>query len=215
MWSVLVWDQGGNARGLLLAVAGGVWAAFPQFPPDGFKVFVGMAHSQAMWPQPWHQKHWRELGYFLFEVPPWLSLDHGHFVPGLDFWSLYHGWQIHCRLRWSVPGQFDHCGARVTRSVPVHPSSPTASLSGAIWGTGWAVSGPRIAKGISYSISNMFTDPMEEMVFEMLLPLSIGYPPRPLQPDLVEGPFQSCGEGGNLVMVALHHFVKILHKDIE
>ena len=63
---------------LLWLVPVGAWATFLWFPLDWFKV---LAHSQAMWPQPWHLKHWRELGSFLFEVPPWLSLDPWAFCP--------------------------------------------------------------------------------------------------------------------------------------
>ena len=58
-------------------------------------------------------------------------------------------------------------------------------------------------------------DPMEEIIFEVLLHLLISYPPGVLQPDLVESPFQPHGEGGDLLMAALHHFVKILHKDVK
>ena len=62
--SVLVWSQGGNAGGLLLAAAGGGgWAAFPWFPPLLFNDLTGVACSWAMWPQPWHQKHWSQLGH--------------------------------------------------------------------------------------------------------------------------------------------------------
>ena len=61
----------------------------------------------------------------------------------------------------------------------------------------------------------MFMDPVNEMIFEMLLYLSIGYPAGALQPDLVQGPFQPHCKGGNLLMVALCHFVKILYKDVE
>ena len=71
-------DQGENAGSLLLAVATGAsggWATFPWFPLNWFKVFAGVAHSQAMWHQSWHLKNWRELVSFLFEVLPWLSLD--------------------------------------------------------------------------------------------------------------------------------------------
>ena len=77
----LVWGQGWNAGGLLLAVAAGAsggWATFPQFPLDRFKVLAGVAHSQAMWPQPWHLKLWRKLVSFLFQVP---SLDPCMFGP--------------------------------------------------------------------------------------------------------------------------------------
>ena len=44
------------------------WAAFPQFPLDWFNVLAGVAHSQAIWPQPWHLKHWRELQSFLLAL---------------------------------------------------------------------------------------------------------------------------------------------------
>ena len=52
----------------------GGWATFPQFPPVWFNDVAGVAHSWTMWPQPWHQKHWSELGSFLFEMLPWPSL---------------------------------------------------------------------------------------------------------------------------------------------
>ena len=42
----------------------------------------------------------------------------------------------------------------------------------------------------------------------MLLHLLIHYPPGALQPDFIEGPFQPHGKGGNLLIVALCHFVK-------
>ena len=60
-------------------------------------------------------------------------------------------------------------------------------------------------------MSNMFADPMEEIIFEMLLYLSICYPPGALQTDLNKGPFQPHGKGGNLLIVVLHNFIKILH----
>ena len=62
--SVLVWGQGGNVGGLMLAivaVASGGWATFPQFPLDWFKAVAGVGHSHAIWPQPWHLNQWREL----------------------------------------------------------------------------------------------------------------------------------------------------------
>ena len=58
-----------------VAGASGGLGHIPKVPPDWFKIFAGVAHSQAMWPQSWHLKHWRELVSFLFEVLPWLSLD--------------------------------------------------------------------------------------------------------------------------------------------
>ena len=44
-------------------------------PWTGLEVLAGVAHSHAMWPKPWHLKHWRELVSILFKVPPWVSLD--------------------------------------------------------------------------------------------------------------------------------------------
>ena len=117
--------------------------------------------------------------------------------------------------------------AGAARSAPVHLSPPTASLSGAIWGAGWAValsfpcqgghqfgnlvplfcsilhrvcghgspsphfimgflvltfclaggnhqlgiSGSGVTIEISYGISDVLADPMEEMIFEVLLDL--------------------------------------------
>ena len=58
------------------------------------------------------------------------------------------------------------------------------------------ICGPRVAIEISYWISNMLADPMEEKIFAMLLHLLICYPPRALQSNLTKGPFQPHGEGG-------------------
>ena len=116
-------------------------------------------------------------------------------------------------------------GAGATRSAPVHPAPPLASLSGVIWSAGWAVAlscpgqgsqqfgnlvpqfcsalygvcghgspspylimgfliltfclvgdnhqleigGAGVTLEIPYGISDVFVDPMEEMVFEVLL----------------------------------------------
>ena len=57
----------------------------------------------------------------------------------------------------------------------------------------------------------MLADPVEETIFEMLLHLSICYPARALQPNLIEVPFHPCGKGGNLLMVTLCNFINILH----
>ena len=84
-WLVFVWGQGGNAQGLLwlgwLLVAGR-WATFPQFPPDWFKADAGVGNSLAMWPHPWHLKHWREFDPTYWLCPPSLCP-----VPWL-FWPL-------------------------------------------------------------------------------------------------------------------------------
>ena len=49
----------------LLWLSLGGLATFPQFPSDWFKAVSGVGHSCAIWPQPWHLKHLKELG-----VPP-------------------------------------------------------------------------------------------------------------------------------------------------
>ena len=69
---------------LQLAAVGG-WVIFPQFPLDWFKVLAGVGHSQAIWPQPWQLKHWKELGSLLLAVPSCLSLSPWLFCP----WSLF------------------------------------------------------------------------------------------------------------------------------
>ena len=73
------------------------------------------------------------------------------------------------------------------------------------------ISGPGAAIEVSYCIFNVLVDPMEEMIFEMLLDLSICYSPGALQPNLIQGPFQPCGKGGDLLMVTLCNFIKNLH----
>ena len=114
----------------------GGWAAFPQFPLDQFKVLVGLAHSQAIWPQPWQLKHCRELGSFLSAVPslhPWLFCPWGILVVVPVPWptDVLHTEAVCPRLvwpLWELGGQECSC-----------LSPPMASLSGAIWGAGWAV----------------------------------------------------------------------------
>ena len=73
------------------------------------------------------------------------------------------------------------------------------------------ISSPEVAIEVPYQISNVLADPMGEMIFEMLLDLPICYSSGALQPNLIEGPFQPCGKGGDLLLVTLCNFVKILH----
>ena len=56
----------------LLLVGG--FATSPWFPPSLFNILAGVAHSLAIWPQPWHLKHWSELESFAFSILPWPSL---------------------------------------------------------------------------------------------------------------------------------------------
>ena len=53
-----------------LCVVGGL-TAFPWFPPSLFNGCNGVAHSWAIWPQPWHLKYCRALESFTFWALPW------------------------------------------------------------------------------------------------------------------------------------------------
>ena len=59
---------------LLWLVLVGDWPTFPQFPPDWFKAVARVGYYQAIWPNPWHLKHWRNLGSLLLAVPSCLAL---------------------------------------------------------------------------------------------------------------------------------------------
>ena len=163
LWAtfILVSLSPGSGRecwGLLLAVAavtGGGCATFHWFPLDWFKALAGVGHSQAIWPQPWHLKHLRELGSLLLALPSCLSLAPWLFCP----WSLL--------IVVPVPQLVDVLwlkavsqislaimGAGAARSTSFHPSPPTASLSGAIWGTDWAVALPCPGQG-SHEFGNL------------------------------------------------------------
>ena len=61
------------------------------------------------------------------------------------------------------------------------------------------IGGPGIAIEISSWISNMLADPTEEMIFEMLLHLSICYPPGAWQPDLIRVPSSLVAKEGTFL----------------
>ena len=61
----------------------------------------------------------------------------------------------------------------------------------------------------------VFLDPMEKAVLEVLLILKICHSPRALESDLIDSPFQPHSKGGDLLIVALHNFIKTLHQDVE
>ena len=88
-----------------------------------------------MWPQPKQLKHWRELGSFLFEVPPWLSLDPWAFCPWPAVVGVPMPWPTEVLQVEAVCPQtrLAIMGVGATRSVPVCLSSPMVSLSGIIW----------------------------------------------------------------------------------
>ena len=50
-------------------------SCIPLVPLGWFKANAGLGHSLAMWPHPWHLKHWREFGSHLLAVlsPPCAS----------------------------------------------------------------------------------------------------------------------------------------------
>ena len=68
-WSRVREGMLGEYCWLLWLVLAGGWATFLQFPMDWLKVLPGVGHSWAIWPQPWHLKHWESWGPFC-----WLCL---------------------------------------------------------------------------------------------------------------------------------------------
>ena len=71
---VLDWGQGGNVVSLLTAWCRG-FDCIPLVPLSLFNGFAGVAHSLAIWPQPWHLKHCRALESFVFWALPWAPVD--------------------------------------------------------------------------------------------------------------------------------------------
>ena len=61
------------------------------------------------------------------------------------------------------------------------------------------IGGPGIAVEVLYQVCDVFTDPMEEMVFELLLHLLIHDPSGALQPDLIEGPSSLVAKEGTFL----------------
>ena len=62
---------------------------------------------------------------------------------------------------------------------------------------------------------DMLSHPMEEVIPEVLLGLQVPHPPGALELNLIEGPFQCHGKGGNLSVTPLAHLIKILGEDIK
>ena len=56
---------------------------------------------------------------------------------------------------------------------------------------------------------------MEEVVFRVLLYLSVHDSSRALQLDIIQGPFEPCDKGRNLLVVALCDFMEVLHENIK
>ena len=58
----------------VVAVTGEGMGHIPLVPPNWFKAVAVVGHSFAIWPYPWHLKHWRKLGSLLLVVPSCLAL---------------------------------------------------------------------------------------------------------------------------------------------
>ena len=56
---------------------------------------------------------------------------------------------------------------------------------------------------------------MEEAIIEVLLGLQVHHPSRALELDLIEGPFQPCGKGGDLLIITLGDLIDVLYENIE
>ena len=136
----LVWGQGGNTRGLLLwLVPAGGFGHITSGPPDWFNNLAVVANPKAIWLQPWHLKHWRELGPFLLAVS--LAIFGPLGIPSLVLTCDACAMAGRYAAGWGSLFQASSAimGVGAIRSVPVHLSPPTAPPSGAIWGTGGSV----------------------------------------------------------------------------
>ena len=64
-------------------------------------------------------------------------------------------------------------------------------------------------------VVDVFLDPMEEVILEVLLGLQVHHPPGALELDLFEGPFQLHGKGGDLLIIPLADLIEVLHENIK
>ena len=134
----------------------GGWATFPQFPQSGLKFWLGWHIPESYGPQPWHLKHWRELGSLLLTLPSCPSLDPWVFCP----WCLLEVVPVPWLTDALQTGgslsvtSLAIMRAGVARSAPVCPSPPMDSLSGAIWGAEGAVALPCSGQG-SHQFGNL------------------------------------------------------------
>ena len=133
-WSVVVWGQGGNAGCLLLVAVGGGWATFPQFPPTRFKDLAGVAHSQTMWPHPWHLKTLHGTRFLLTQhtsrrtLSLWIWGSHGGSTLAMANWGAVGGGGL-------TQANLAIVRAGAVRSIPICLSSPMTSVPEAIWCT--------------------------------------------------------------------------------
>ena len=56
---------------------------------------------------------------------------------------------------------------------------------------------------------------MEEVILEVLLGFQVGHPPKALELDLIEGPFQPYGKEGYLLIIPLADLKEVLHENAK
>ena len=62
---------------------------------------------------------------------------------------------------------------------------------------------------------DMFSDPMEEVILEVLLDLQVHHPAGALEFDLIESPLEPHSKGGDLLVTLLVDLIEDLHKNIK
>ena len=62
---------------------------------------------------------------------------------------------------------------------------------------------------------DVFADPMEEVILEVLLYFQVHHPSGALKLDLIESAFQPHGKGGDLLSITLGDRIEVLHKHVE
>ena len=56
--------------------------------------------------------------------------------------------------------------------------------------------------------------PMEEAIIEVLLCIQVCHPPWALELDLIKGPFQAHGKGGDLLIITLTDLLGVLYENV-
>ena len=56
---------------------------------------------------------------------------------------------------------------------------------------------------------------MEEAILEVQLHLQVCHPSGALKLDLIEGPFQPHGKGGDLLVITLVDLIEVQHENIK
>ena len=65
------------------------------------------------------------------------------------------------------------------------------------------------------TVTDVFVDPMEEANLEVPLGLQVHHPPRAFELDLIKGPFQPCGKGGDFLIITLGDLIEVLYENIK